>query len=112
MLDFYFTGTTNTGINTYSDGFTTTFPMDFMIAEKFGGIRAVRDTYRRAAKEWQENVRYYADLVLTLNHRLWALYQTNEKLARVYEELYFEAYDKGFELFDGEDKRIYLAILD
>lgn len=112
MLDFTFTGTTNTGINTYSDGFTTTFPMDFMIAEKFGGIRAVRDTYRRAVKEWSENVRYYADLVITLSNRLWALYRTNEKLARVYEELCFEAYDKGFELFTGEDAKVYRAILD
>ena len=34
------------------DGFSTTFPMDFSIADKFG-TDAIRDTYNRAFNEWK-----------------------------------------------------------
>lgn len=48
----------------------TTFWMDFSIADRFG-IAAVKDTFKRAFKEWRTNVVYLTELVLVLNHKMW-----------------------------------------
>lgn len=61
----------------------TTFWMDFTIAENFGET-AIRDTYKRAVKEWGEDVEYMAELTLVLNWKIWDLYKTKEITARLY----------------------------
>lgn len=70
----------------------TTFWQDFSIAEKFG-INAIRDTYRKAKQEWSDNYKYWTELVLVLNHKIWYWYDINSTLARVYNELWREAYE-------------------
>ena len=77
----------------YTDGMNgvavlnTTFWLDFSIADRFGE-EAVRDTYERAFNEWKSDIRYMTALCIVLNHKIWQLYEVNEKLARVYDELW------------------------
>lgn len=88
------------------------FMRDFRIADAFGE-GAIRDTYKRAHKEWQNNADYYASLVMTLNHLLWYHYENgNGKLARVYDELWRKADNFVLRHFKGEELQKILAFLD
>lgn len=69
--------------------YKTTFFKDFTIADVFG-IEAVKDTYKRAFKEWKDNVEYITELTIVLNHKIWQHCETNEPLARVYDKLWRE----------------------
>lgn len=88
------------------------FMQDFMIADRFGEA-AVRDTYRRAFKEWKNDVEYYASFVMTLNHRLWMWYERkNDRMAKLYDELWRKADEYGCGHFKGEDAEYYFRFLD
>ena len=65
----------------------TTFWTDFSIAERFGAD-AVLDTYKRAFEEWKHDYIYLTELVMVLNHKIWQWYESNEALARLYNELW------------------------
>lgn len=70
--------------------FTYTFLMDFDIADAFGK-EAVEDTYKRALKEWQNNIVAIAELYIAINMRNWFWYDNgNHELARLYEKLFYE----------------------
>ena len=61
------------------------FWQDFSIADAFGES-AIRDTAKRAIEEWivgSHDPKYTAGLVCCLNWKIWALYETNEKRARL-----------------------------
>lgn len=58
----------------------TTFWEDFSIADKYG-IAGVKDTYKRAFDEWKGNYKFFAELVIVLNHKIWQHYESNRKLA-------------------------------
>lgn len=68
----------------------TTFWLDFTIADNFGAD-AVKDTYNRAFEEWKTDHVYLTELVLVLNWKIWQHYETNEPLARVYNDLWAAA---------------------
>lgn len=87
------------------------FARDFTIADIFGED-AVRDTYNRAFREWKDNVDYFASLVMTLNHKIWAWHGKDDSLARVYDELWREADSYGCDHFKGDDLSYYLNFLD
>lgn len=91
--------------------FTTTFWMDFSIADAFGKD-AVQDTYNRAFAEWKSDYRYLTDLVMVLNHKIWQHYQTNEPLARLYDRLWREAADYAVENLKDDELRYYLDVTD
>lgn len=92
----------------------TTFWTDFVIAEKLSGESGVRDTYRRATREWRKgDIEHYTELVMTLNWRLWALYeQGNQELARVYDELWREEHDYALTHLKGDDLTYYIRTTD
>ena len=71
--------------------FTTTFPMDFTIADKFG-IGAIKDTFNRAFNEWKGDYRYLTHLVIALNHKIW---EWHEKGNQAYAKLYNELWEKA-----------------
>lgn len=48
----------------------TTFWEDFSIADKYG-IAGVKDTYRRAFNEWKDDYKFFTELTLVLNHKIW-----------------------------------------
>ena len=91
--------------------FKTTFWSDFSIAEKFGES-AIRDTYKRAFWEWKNNAEYVTELVLVLNWKIWALYKTNEPIARVYNELWAKTNDWCFDNLKGEDLDYFISTTD
>lgn len=68
----------------------TTFWEDFSIADKFG-VDAIKDTYNRAFNEWKNNYKYLTELVMILNWKIWEHYESNDTVARMYDELWREA---------------------
>ena len=89
----------------------TSFWNDFSIADRFG-IGAIRDTYRRAFKEWKSNYIYLTELVVVLNHKIWQWYEKNEDMAKVYNELWMEADGYAMENLDGEELSHFFNITD
>lgn len=89
----------------------TTFMMDFNLANMFGES-AVRDTLKRAFEEWQHDTVYVTELTMVLNWQIWQLYQKNEKLARVYDELWREMDKWCMENLKGEDLTYYIRTTD
>ena len=89
----------------------TTFWMDFSIADKFGA-KAVRDTYNRAVEGWRDNIVYLTELVMVLNHKIWQHYETDEELAREYDELWRGLDGWCVENLTGEDADYFYRITD
>ena len=89
----------------------TTFWMDFSIADKFGA-KAVRDTYSRAVAGWRDNIVYLTELVMVLNHKIWQHYETDEELAREYDELWRGLDGWCVENLTGEDADYFYRITD
>lgn len=87
------------------------FMSDFMIADKFGE-KAIKDTYNRAFNEWKDNVEYFASFVMTLNHQIWNWYKKDEKIGKLYNDLWEKAHNFGSEHFKGEDASYYFSFLD
>ena len=89
----------------------TTFWQDFSIAEWYGE-KAIRDTYKRAFKEWKSNVVYLTELVLILNWKIWQLHDVNEPIARVYDELWREADEWCCKNLKGDEAKYYYTTTD
>lgn len=69
----------------------TTFWDDFTIADAFG-IKAIKDTYKRAFDEWKEDYIYLTELVLVLNWKCWQHYEKgNNEMSEVYGDLFYRA---------------------
>lgn len=87
--------------------FTTTFAMDFTIADHFG-VKAVRDTYNRAFSEWKTDYRYLTELVLVLNHKIWEHFYTgNSALSRQYDILWRKAHQYALSHLKGAEFQYY-----
>lgn len=69
----------------------TTFWEDFSTADKYG-IAGVKDTYKRAFSEWKDDYKFFTELTLVLNHKIWQHYESNRELAALYDRLWREAY--------------------
>ena len=94
-----------------NEEFSTTFWMDFTIADAFG-IAAVKDTYKRAFEEWRNDYRYLTDLVMVLNHKIWQWYEKNDALARVYNELWDKTAEYAMDNLKGEELSYYFEVTD
>ena len=94
-----------------NEEFSTTFWMDFTIADAFG-IAAVKDTYKRVFEEWRNDYRYLTDLVMVLNHKIWQWYEKNDALARVYNELWDKTAQYAMDNLKGEELSYYLEVTD
>lgn len=90
----------------------TTFWDDFTLAERHGGVSAVKDTYKRAFKEWHNNVEYVTELAIVLNHKIWQHYEENIELGRVYNELWVECDTWCCDNLQGEDAEYYFRTID
>jgi len=65
----------------------TTLYMDFSIAENFG-IGAIKDTFDNAFKQWHNDYKCLTELVMVLNWKIWEHYESNEVLAKYYNNLW------------------------
>ena len=90
----------------------TTFWSDFSIAEDFGGETAIKDTFKRAFDEWKSEVVYVTELCMVLNWKIWQHYETNEKLARLYNELWEKVDEWCCENLKGEDLSYFYRTTD
>jgi hypothetical protein len=89
----------------------TTFWEDFSIADKYG-IAGVKDTYRRAFSEWKDDYKFFTELTLVLNHKIWQHYKSNRELAALYDRLWREADEYAMNNFKGEELDYYYRITD
>ena len=99
----------------------TTFWDDFTIADslKHGQIAAIKDTYKRAFKEWKHDYKYLTELVMVLNHKIWQWYDGEKwengkstDIARVYSKLWEEARDYAETHLKDEELSYYFRITD
>lgn len=90
----------------------TTFWSDFAIADMFG-IAAIKDTYRRAFKEWKKDYKYLTELVMVLNWKICQHYENgNEQFARVYDEIWKEADEYACNNLKGEELSYFYRTTD
>lgn len=89
----------------------TTFYMDFSIADGFG-ISAIKDTYKRAMDAWKSDYKYLTELVMVLNWKIWEHYESNERLARVYNDLWKKADLYATEHLKGDELTYFYRTTD
>jgi len=93
---------------------STTFCQDLLIAERFG-TAAIRDTYKRAFRDWRSHYKYLTELAMTLNHLLAMHYckdGEDDERTKLYNELWQKTYDWGRENLKGEELSYFHAVLD
>ena len=91
--------------------FRTTLVEDFQIASCFGE-EAVRTTYQEVFNDWKDNIVWMAEMYIALNWEIRRLYQTNEKLALVYDELWRELGEYVYNHFEGKDLTFFFEVTD
>lgn len=97
----------------------TTFWEDFSIADLYG-ISAIKDTFKRAFSDWQDDVEYIAEMALVLNHKGHFYYYTSQNdnnehlraLSTLYYELYEAIDDYANKHFTGDDATYYFRVTD
>lgn len=89
----------------------TTFWMDFSIADRFG-LSAVKDTFRRAFREWKTDAVYVTELSLVLNWKSWEHAERNPVLSELYVELWQKVNDWCYEHLTGDDLTYYFQTTD
>ena len=89
----------------------TTFWEDFSIADNFGAS-GVEYTYKRVFNEWKNNYKFFTELVLVLNHKIWQHYESNCELAALYDKLWREAEEYAIKSFKEEELAYYYRIID
>lgn len=89
----------------------TTFYQDLTIAEKFG-FDGLQQTAYEVQQQWGDNVEYFTEFVLALNHKIWQHYKTNKELAIVYETLWKMADEFALNTFKGEELTYYYNTTD
>lgn len=83
----------------------TTFYSDLTIAEEVSGAEGVKDTYRRVVKSWINDYKYFTEFVMCLNLKSWEHHANGkEDLGQIYSDLYYEARDKFYEHYEGNDE--------
>lgn len=92
--------------------FKTTFFQDFTIAEMVSGEAWVKDTYKRAFESWHDSVKYFTELVVALNWKIWQHYENNRELAEIYNDLWMQADEYACDHFTGEDADYYYRETD
>ena len=90
----------------------TTFWMDFSIADRFGDA-AIKDTYKRAFREWKKDHVYLTELAMVLNRKCWEWYgKGNSRRSELYSDLYYETRDYALDHLKGDKLTYYLETTD
>ena len=87
----------------------TTFYMDFSIVEPFGS-KAVKEIYKLVFDEWKSNYQYLTELVAVLNWKILEHYGRNDKLAKLYDELWSETDEFARTNLTGNELDYFLII--
>ena len=89
----------------------TTYYTDFGIAERFG-TKAICDTYKQAKQNWGNNIKYFTEIVMVLNWKIWEHHEHNREYALLYNKLWEEAENYAMKNFKGEDLDYFLRTVD
>lgn len=90
----------------------TTFWDDFTIADAFG-VKAIKDTYKRAFDEWKDNYIYLTELVLVTNWKCWQHYEKgNTKISELYGQLFHRARNYALSHLKGEEFQYFFNTTD
>lgn len=89
----------------------STFYEDFSIADMFG-VSAIKDTYKRAMEGWKNDYKMLTELVMALNWKIWEHYETNDKIARVYDELWKKADSYAVANLKGDELHYFYRTTD
>ena len=89
----------------------TTFYEDFSIADMFG-IDAIRDTYYRAFRHWNDNIEYLTELVMVLNWKMWEHFDKNRAFSQLYQDLFMESDAWAKDNLQGDDLDYYYKTID
>lgn len=89
---------------------TTAFD-DLSIAEKYGK-EAIIDTCDNLFEEFKNNVKYFTELVMVLNHKIWFHYEDNKELAIIYHDLWVKLDTYACVNLKGEDAAYFYRITD
>ena len=90
-----------------------TFFSDFTIADRFG-IAAIKDTYRRAFKEWHTDYKMLTALAIALNHKVWEHFQESPdgEITLLYNELWEQTDAYAISHLKGDALRYYYKETD
>ena len=105
-------------MNPYTPKYT--FYHDFAIAE-FCEVymkekNAIRKTYNEVINAWGKNIKALTEIIMVLNHKLWAFYQKVDshylgvddakamEFSRLYDTLWKEAQEVLYKNFEGNDE--------
>lgn len=90
-----------------------TFYQDFQIADMVGGKSGVLDTWKRV-QHWQTNPKAWGEITCALNWRLWDLAETNEEIARLYQDLWQQSQEIGWKLGNKDEQyaKTYFEVTD
>ena len=89
----------------------TTFYEDFSIADNFGAS-AVKDTYKRAFRNWKDDYKYLTELVMVLNWKIFEHYEDSRNFAKLYDELWREASNWAIENLKDDELTYYFRTTD
>lgn len=90
----------------------TTFFSDLSIAEWYG-VGNVKETVNRICKEWFNDVEYFTEFIMCVNHKSWEHYERkNIELSEYYSGLYHELVDKIYNSWDRESLDYFYKITD
>ena len=89
----------------------TTFYEDFSIADNFGES-AIKETYERAFEEWKHDYIYLTEFVMVLNWKIWEHYESHDRHARLYNDLWQLADDYAVNNLKVEELRYFYRTTD
>ena len=90
----------------------TTFYEDFSIADAYGFL-AVEDTFKRGLETCKAlGYIYLTEFVLALNWKIWEHYESKEKLARLYNDLWMQAVEIATTTLQGDELMYYYRTTD
>lgn len=92
--------------------FTTTFKMDFTIAEKFG-VKAIASTFNKVMAEWKNQYKYLTDLVIVLNKKIWEMYNAgNDEYQDIYQRCWEVADGWACDHLEGDERAYFWEMTD
>ena len=94
---------------------STTFCQDFLIAERVGGINAIKNTFNRAFHGWKSNYKYLTELAMVLNHLMAIHYVKDGEVdprTRLYRSLWESAFGWGRTHLKGAELQYFYAVLN
>lgn len=88
-----------------------TFYEDFSIADAFGKS-AIMDTYEMAFREWKDDYKALTELCLALNWKIWEHWQSDRKIAELYNSLWEKADGYAAKNLKGEQLGYFYSVTD